>query len=55
VRQKPKVAAFHYHLAMALFEKGDKGGARKELRDALANHPSREDESRIKDLLSKIG
>jgi tetratricopeptide (TPR) repeat protein len=53
VRKYPKYPSFRYHLAMALFEKGDKAGARKELEIALANHPSRQEEVKIKELVSK--
>jgi hypothetical protein len=38
---------------MALLEKGDKKGARKELETALASHPSREEEAKIKELVGK--
>jgi tetratricopeptide (TPR) repeat protein len=47
-------AVFHYHLGLALYMKGDKPGARKELQSALAGNPSREDKARIQDLLHKI-
>jgi hypothetical protein len=40
---------------MALLEKGDKKNARKELEGALTEHPSHQDEARIKELLGKIG
>ncbi len=54
-KKYPKVAPFRYHLGLALYEKGDKAAAMKELQAALASHPSREDESRIKELMNKIG
>ncbi len=54
VRKYPKYPAFRYHLGMALIEKGDKTSAKKELETALAAHPSRRDEMRIKELLGKI-
>ena len=54
VRNYPRVAIFRLHLGMALFEKGDKAAAKKELQEALAAHPAPPDELRIKELLSKI-
>ena len=53
VHKNPHVALFHYHLAMALFEQGDKEGARKELAAALVEHPAPQDEARIRELLNK--
>jgi tetratricopeptide (TPR) repeat protein len=55
VRKNPHFPAFRYHLGMALYEKGDKAAARRELQTALADHPSRQDEERIKELLKKLG
>jgi tetratricopeptide (TPR) repeat protein len=55
VQKNPKRAAFHYHLAMALFQKGDKVQAKQECEAALRNEPSAEDSVKIKELLSKIG
>jgi len=54
VRNNPKNPVFRYHLGLALYAKGDKAGARKELQAALAAHPAPQDESRIKELLGKI-
>jgi predicted Zn-dependent protease len=54
VQKYPQYPTFRYHLGMALLQKGEKGRAKKELTTALASHPSREDEAKIKELLSKI-
>ncbi len=54
VQKYPEDPTFHYHLAMALFEKGEKGRAKKELNTALTSHPSPQDEAKIKELLGKI-
>jgi tetratricopeptide (TPR) repeat protein len=54
VKKYPNYPTFRYHLGMALLEKGDKKNAKKELETALAAHPSRQDEARIKELLGKI-
>lgn len=55
VQKYPAYSIFHYHLGMAMLDKGDKKAARKELQTALSNHPTRQDEAKIKELLSKIG
>jgi tetratricopeptide (TPR) repeat protein len=54
VKKYPNYSTFRYHLGMALLEKGDKKSAKRELETALAAHPSRQDEARIKELLGKI-
>jgi tetratricopeptide (TPR) repeat protein len=50
----PESASFHYHLGLALFQKGEKAVARKELQAALADHPSAQDTTRIRELLNEI-
>lgn len=45
---------FRYHLAMALFQKGDKPSAKKECELALKSNPSREDEAKIRELMGRI-
>jgi tetratricopeptide (TPR) repeat protein len=52
--RKYPYAVFRYHLGLALYMKGDKTAARRELRTALSNHPSPEDKARISELLGKI-
>jgi len=52
--RKYPYAIFRYHLGLALYVKGDKAAARKELQGALTGHPSPEDEARIRELLQKI-
>lgn len=52
--RKYPFAIFRYHLGLALYVKGDKAAARKELQGALAGHPSEEDTARIRELLQKI-
>src|SRR5579872_7045553 len=54
VQKYPNYPTFRYHLGMVLLEKGEKSSAKKELNTALGSHPSRQDEARIKELLSKI-
>ena len=55
VAQRPERATFHLHLAMAYFQKGDKGQARKELDAATRYSPSEKEQLRIKELNSKLG
>jgi Flp pilus assembly protein TadD len=55
VKKNPHFPAFRYHLGLALYEKGDKTAARRELQTALADHPGKQDEQRIKELLKKLG
>ena len=53
-RQYPASPIFRYHLGLALYQKGDKAVARKELYAALANHPSAQEALRIRELLNAI-
>jgi Flp pilus assembly protein TadD len=55
VTQSPEVSTYHYHLAMALFQKGDKDGARKRLNIALQKKPPKDEETKIKDLINRLG
>ena len=54
VTKAPKNSTYHYHLAMALYQKGDKIKAKQELQAALSNHPAKEEEANIKELMGKI-
>jgi hypothetical protein len=40
---------------MALFQKGDKPRAKKELGTALKSGPSKDDELKIRELMTRIG
>jgi Flp pilus assembly protein TadD len=55
VTAQPQNSTFRYHLAMALFQKGDKPQAKKELQTALKNSPPKEEENKIRDLMARIG
>ncbi|HTB16813.1 MAG TPA: tetratricopeptide repeat protein [Bryobacteraceae bacterium] len=54
VRRYPTFSIFHYHLGLALYQKGDHTAAKKELQRALASHPGSNLEPSIKQLLGKI-
>jgi tetratricopeptide (TPR) repeat protein len=55
VDKRPNNPVYHYHLALALYQKGDKPGAKKELSTALSLKPAPADQLRIRDLMGKIG
>jgi len=54
VTKVPKNATYHYHFGMALLQKGDKPSAKKELETAMTNNPSKDEASKIRELLTKI-
>jgi tetratricopeptide (TPR) repeat protein len=53
--KNPGNALYHYHLGLAQFQKKDLQSAKKALQTALALKPDRENESKIRELLAKIG
>jgi Flp pilus assembly protein TadD len=53
-RKDPNQPAYHYHLAMALLQKGDKAGSRRECEAALANGPGKADEEKIRTMLAGL-
>jgi tetratricopeptide (TPR) repeat protein len=55
VTQKPDSPTYHLHLAMALYQKGDRPMAKKELEAALRNKPSEKEQAEIKQLMAKVG
>jgi Flp pilus assembly protein TadD len=55
VNQKPDNATFHLHLAMALYQKGDRPTAKKELEAALRHKPTDKEQIEIKQLMAKLG
>jgi len=54
VQKNPTHVTWRYHLAMALYQKGDRLGARRELETCLRNKPTREEEAKIRELLGKV-
>lgn len=55
VAQRPDHVTWRYHLALALFQKGDKLQAKRELEVALKNKPTSEENQKIRALLDRIG
>jgi Tfp pilus assembly protein PilF len=55
VSKKPERATYHLHLALALYQKGDRSTAKKELEAATRNKPSEKEQGKIKELLAKVG
>ncbi len=55
VSHNPDNAAFHLHLALALYQKGDRPWAKRELQAASRNKPDARQQDKIKELLAKIG
>lgn len=54
-KKQPGNSTFRYHLGMALFQKGDRPSARKELQAALQSQPSQAEAAKIRELLAKLG
>jgi len=54
VAEHPARASFRYHLAMALYQKGNQKQARTELETALKSNPSPEETRRIRELLARL-
>jgi tetratricopeptide (TPR) repeat protein len=54
VSKVPTNPTYRYHLAMALYQKGDKARAKQELQTALTNSPTKEEAANIKELIGKI-
>jgi len=52
---KPEHVTWRYHLAIALFQKGDKLQAKKELEAAMKNNPRPEETQKIRELMGRIG
>lgn len=54
VEKEPDRATYRYHLAVALAQKGDKAQARKECEAALRSKPDKDEEAKIRELISKL-
>ncbi|MGA2136446.1 MAG: tetratricopeptide repeat protein [Bryobacteraceae bacterium] len=54
VNKTPGNSTFRYHLGMAYAQKGDKPRAIKELQQSLRSAPPKEEENKIRDLITKL-
>jgi tetratricopeptide (TPR) repeat protein len=54
VQKDPARPLYRYHLAMALYQKGDHVQAKKECELALKSKPPKDEETKIRDLLAKV-
>lgn len=54
VGKQPDNASWRYHLAVALYQKGEGERARRQLEAALRSKPSTQEEARIRELLAKL-
>ena len=54
VSKAPNNPTFRYHLGMAFSQKGDKPRAIRELQQALRSNPQKDEEGKIKELISKL-
>lgn len=55
IAKQPRNPLFHYHLGLALLQKGDRTAARQSLQTALSLNPSKEDAQKIQEALSRAG
>lgn len=55
IARQPERSTFRYHMGMALYQKGDKVQAKKELQIALQKKPTKEEEAKIRELMGKLG
>jgi Flp pilus assembly protein TadD len=53
--RQPRNPTYHYHMGVALSQKGNNAAARQSLQTALSLKPARQDEARIRELLAKLG
>ncbi len=54
VSRQPKIATYHLHYAMALYQKGEKTAAKKELEEATHDGPNDKEKMRIQELRQKL-
>ena len=55
VVKQPNHSTYHYHLGMAYAQKGDKGKAVEQLKEALKYNPAKEEKDKIQQLITRLG
>jgi len=55
VAKQPGQSTFHYHLAMALSQKGDRSRALEQLKEALKYNPPKDEKDKIQQLINRLG
>ena len=55
VSKQPGQSTFHYHLGMALSQKGDRSRALEQLKDALKYNPPKDEKDKIQQLINRLG
>jgi tetratricopeptide (TPR) repeat protein len=55
VSKQPNQSTFHYHLAMALSQKGDRSRALEQLKEALKYNPPKEEKDKIQQMIVRLG
>jgi tetratricopeptide (TPR) repeat protein len=55
VAKQPGQSTFHYHLAIALQQKGDRSRALEQLKEALKYNPPKEEKDKIQQMISRLG
>jgi predicted Zn-dependent protease len=54
VQKEPERATFRYHFGLALYQKGDKTQAKRELEYALKSRPAKDEEAKIRELMARL-
>jgi tetratricopeptide (TPR) repeat protein len=54
VKKNPDRSTFHYHLGLALAQKGDKARAKEEVKKALSLNPTSDERKQVQDLLNRL-
>jgi tetratricopeptide (TPR) repeat protein len=55
VAKQPNQSTFHYHLAIALQQKGDRSRALEQLKEALKYNPPKEEKDKIQQMIGRLG